>query len=122
MYISDLSAGNYHASFSAYIAGCDEYFDKSPGPGKLTGGQIVVRVLISIVIPLIIALIFCRIQAKKMKTAVRQRAAKVYIVDGSFELTRSEDVFSHTTKTRTKIESSSSSGGSSSSSSRSSKF
>lgn len=50
----------------------------------------------------------------KMKTVRRQAAASSYVRDGSFELTRTQDIYLYTTTTRRKIETSSSSGGSSS--------
>ena len=131
-FISALSAGRYHESFSAYIAGCDEFLELAAAGTPVdgysnSGGISAVGVLAALFVPLIISFIICKGMAAKMKTAVTQRAARVYIVDGSFNLTKSQDVYTHTTETRTKIEKSSSSGGgtsvsSSGSSSRSSKF
>ena len=129
-YIGALSAARYHESFAAYIAGCDRYLRITKDGETLDGVEIAALSLISVAVPLIPSYLFCRYKAKKMKTAVRQRAARVYVVDGSFELTRSSDVYTHTTETRTKIASSSSGGRSgggtsvsrSGSSSRSSKF
>ena len=135
-YISDLSAGDFHAAFAAYIAGCDNFL-KLAAAGKpidvdnyKSDGEKLVRLVLGILIPLGISFVFCSIMANKMKTAVLQRAAQEYIPQGGFQLLKSDDVYSHTTEVRTKIQRSSgggSSGGgttrsSSGSSSRSSKF
>ena len=133
-YISNLSAGNYFDSFSAYITGCDEFLTRAEGGDPITDPlDFWIPFLMSFVFPLIFSFWLCNRLKKRMNTANLQRTASPYIVRGSFQLTGSDDEFSHVTESRTKIESSSSSssGGRSSggtsvsrsgSSSRSSKF
>ena len=127
-YISALSKGNYYESFAAYIDGCDRFLELAAKgtPVDISSKKGVGSYLAAIFVPLIVSFIICKAMASGMKTAVIQRAAKVYMVDGSFKLTKSNDIYTHTTETRTKIEKKSSSGGTtvskSGSSSRSSKF
>ena len=130
-FISALSAGNYYDSFMAYIVGCDQFLElaASGTPVDIVNKKGIGSYLAAIFVPLIISFIICKILAAGMKTAVPQRAARVYVVDGSFKLTKTQDVYTHTTQTRTKIEKSSGGGrsggtsvSSSGSSSRSSKF
>ena len=132
-YISDLSAGDYFDSFSAYINGCDRFLeyaergrpiDVNSDPDKFVGKLIGV-----IGASLVVGVIITSVLNRKMKTAVKQSGARAYIPSGGFNLRAERDIFSHTTTSRVKIESSSgggSSGGtttsSSGSSSRSSKF
>ena len=110
-YIGALSEGRYYNSFEAYISGCDKYLTYEEEGSTLSTSEIVTYLSISIILPLMIAFIICKSLEGKMKTAVRQSAARNYIVNGSFNLTRSDDVFSHTTYTRTKIQKQSTGGG-----------
>lgn len=73
----------------------------------------VLKLLLIIVVPCVIALIVCGIFAAQMKTARKQTAAADYIVPGSENLRIREDVFTYRTETREVIESKSSSGGTS---------
>jgi len=128
-YISNLSSGRYYESFNAYIFGCDDFLELAEAgtPVDISSEKGIGGFLTAIFVPFIISLIFCMIMASKMKTAVIQKAARVYIVDGSLNITKASEIYTHTTETRTKIEKKSSSSGgtsvsSSGSSSRSSKF
>ena len=58
----------------------------------------------NIIIPILVALIVCLVFRAQMKTARKQRAAANYIPEGGFVLTKSSDVYTHSTETRTKIE------------------
>ena len=80
--------------------------------------RLIIRLIVVILVPVLIAWCFCAVWKRKMKSAVIARTADNYIPKGGFNLTKQTDQFLYQTTTRTKIErSSSSSGGSSSSSS-----
>ena len=113
----------YHG-FDAYLDTCDAVLtdaDSSYDPadynsdGTLVdkGPNIGMNSVIGLVIGLISALISCSIGKAKMKTVHAAADAENYTVPNSMHLQVKQDVFSHKTETRTKIETSSdrSSGG-----------
>ena len=78
----------------------------------------ILRIVVVILVPMLIAWIVCSGWKRKMKTAVIARTADNYIPADGFNLTGQEDKFLYRTTVRRKVpKSSSSSGGSSSSSS-----
>ena len=123
-FLPGLKDGEYYGSFSAYLDKCGEYLLYESENGKpYDSDNLAGKLLIAIGIPLLIALIFCLISLRQMKSAVRQQLAHVYIPEGGFALTGQEDTFLYRTETRRTIESSSSSRSSGGSSSgRSGKF
>lgn len=60
-------------------------------------------VLIDIMIPLLIALISCSVMKSGMKS-VRFQKANAYITGGGLKLSRKDDIYSHTTESRRKLE------------------
>ena len=79
--------------------------------------DLIIRLAVVILIPLIVAWCVCSAWKRKMKTAIVARTADNYIPENGFTLTTQTDKFLYQTTSRTKIESSSSSSGGSSSSS-----
>lgn len=58
---------------------------------------------VAIILALIIALIVCLVLYAQMKSVAEKQDANDYI-SGSLKLTKQSDVYTHTTRTKTKIE------------------
>jgi uncharacterized protein len=111
----------YYDAFSAYLDKAEEYlamardgtpFDRGTDPAAQQS-NILFKVAVVILVPLIIAFIICSVWKSQMKSARIATTACNYIPPGGFHLTGSADTFLYQTRTRVKIQSSSSSGGTS---------
>ena len=85
--------------------------------GEFTWPQFLRHLGISFGIGLLLALIVCQLLKMKMRSVYRQAEASAYVTADGLQLTRREDVFTHTTTVRRKIERQSDSSSSSDSSS-----
>ena len=112
-----LSGDQYYEAFSAYLGRGEEFlemaqngapFDRATDPARKKTA-LVIKLLATILLPLLIAAIVCAVWKKQMKTAVTARSADNYIPQGGFRLTGQTDTFLYRATTRQKIESSSSS-------------
>ena len=65
----------------------------------------IVKIAITILIPLIISLIICLVWRSKMKTAKLARTADNYIPQGGFNLKVQTDTFLYRTTKRVKVQS-----------------
>lgn len=114
--VSYLSDGDYDGAFSAYLDICEEYLnyydENGEGMAPADSGSLLLKLAIVILVPLLIALGVCLVFVSQMKTARIATEAGNYIADDSFALTAHQDRYTHTTKTRTKIEKNDSSGSS----------
>lgn len=105
-----LSDGDYQDAFSTYLDHCAEYlaYYEENGVGMEADTlSLGLRLAIIVLVPLLIALIVCLIFRSQMKTAKIAKEAGNYIPEGSFVVTARQDRYTHTTKSRTKIEKSS---------------
>ena len=73
-------------------------------PGADAGLPTPVKLAIVIFVPLLIALIVCSVFKAQMKSAVEKTEARDYLVPHSMDLRVREDVFTHRTESRTRIE------------------
>ena len=120
--VPKLSDGDYFAAFQTYLTDCETYLDcYSQGTAydkgvRLPGEPLfsLVQILIIIFVPILIALIVCMIFKAQMKTARKATGAGNYLVDGSFQLTKSRDDYVRTTRSTEKIERNNSGGSGSS--------
>ena len=116
-FLPDLSAENYYDAFYTFISTCEDFLAQARAGNPVDVGSGyseddgIFNFIFIVVLPLLIALIFCLSARKAMKTAVPQRAAQAYIPAGGFQLTDKRDIFRNRTEIRTRIESNSSSGG-----------
>ena len=101
--------------FSDYLEGCAGIL--SVDSGEFTWPQFLRRLGISFGIGLLLALIVCQLLKMKMRSVYRQAEASAYVTAEGLNLTTREDVFTHTTTVRHKIERKSDSSSSSDSSS-----
>ena len=134
LFLDDFRSDDWYWGFSDYIDGCEEYlraalYDEPvdvPGSGydygsdydgyydyggsdlgffwRLTHTTSPYTLALIIVFSAIIALSVCLIMRRMMKTAVSAANANRYVV-GGIVLSHSNDYFTHTTVTRTQVES-----------------
>jgi len=84
-----LSDGDFYNAFSEYLGNLDTALaDSQPDASDYLLREVIV-IAGSVAVALVIVTIF----KKKMNTAVMQRNADSYVVNGSFNLTNSRDVF-----------------------------
>lgn len=116
-FLDDFRDDDWYDGFSDYIDGCaglltsgsgDDVFDMTDADSD-TGSFFSFRLLarnfvIALVISCVIALIVCLILKRKMRSVRRQTEARAYVTPEGLHLTRRDDVYTHTTVTRRKIE------------------
>ena len=119
-FLDNFRDDDWYGGFSDYLEVCAEYLERAEAGDPVRGdyssaggsdaGSIVTTVLVCLGISAVIALIVCLILRGKMKSVRKGTHADAYIA-GGLNLTASRDQYTHTTETRTKIETESSSGG-----------
>ena len=114
-FLDDFADNDWYDGFSDYLEGCAKIL--SVDSGEFTWPQFLRRLGISFGIGLLLALIVCQLLKMKMRSVYRQAEASAYVTADGLQLTRREDVFTHTTTARRKIERQSDSSSSSDSSS-----
>lgn len=128
--VPQLRNNNWVAAVYAFMEKAEEYLalnaagkpvdiwipggNEGPGTGGTgSGGPVqedkTLATIATIAIPIAVALILCQAWVGQMKTAVKQRAANLYITAAGLQLTEQTDTFSHRTETRRTIPTSSNS-------------
>lgn len=98
-FLSDLSAGEYHAAFTTFAKLCDEFITQAKTGEPYDHGNLpeepfgIVDVVISLVAGFVLAFFTTAMMKGKLKTVGRQRAANNYIKSGSLEMTEMTDLF-----------------------------
>lgn len=87
-----LSDEEYYSAFEIYLTNLDDYLANREGAEENTLSDYLIMELIIITGSVIIAFLIVNYFKKKMNTAVRQRDADNYVVNGSFNLTASRDM------------------------------
>ena len=111
-----LSGNRYYAAFDIYLDMVDEYFSLAKAGAPLSarndpevrGRTLGVKLTVSALIALLVALAVCFTWKSQMKTARIARKADQFIPAGGFSLTGQQDMFLYRTVSRRKIERSSS--------------
>ncbi len=117
---------DWYGGISRYLDACDEYLTKAeagtPVTGEYSSGSSESEpatpawgIGLMVVFSCLIAGAICMGLKRKMRTVHKKVEADAYVTDDGLRLTEEEDRYTHTTKTRRKIETESSSGGGSSS-------
>lgn len=112
-FLDDFRNDDWYEGFCDYIDGCAGLLSGE----TYTGGdsdyvydagfswELLLRnFVIALVIACVIALIVCLILKAKMRSVHRQTEARAYVTPAGLHLTRRDDVYTHTTTTRRKIE------------------
>ena len=116
-----LSAGDYFGAMNRYLRHIRRYIQQAEsGEAYDVDNQVTLQTPwermveiapIILIAAFVIALIVALVLKSQMKTVRRQAGAASYVKDGSFQLTRVQDIYLYTTTRRRKIETESSSGG-----------
>lgn len=113
--LDDLGEDYWYGGFSDYLDTCETYLEKAaqgkPFSRENDPAQIALRVAAVIGVPCLIALVVCLIFRAQMKTVHKKTEADAYMVLDTAQLRVCQDIFTHRTETRTKVQSSSSSSG-----------
>lgn len=111
---------NWYKGFSLYLDGCDDMLlaqengapiDTNNDPRERSVFDVVLGIIVSFLLGMIPAAIFCGSKKKKMQSVALQSKADSYVPQGGVEITYRADNFMFTTTTRTYSPRSSSSGG-----------
>ena len=111
-----LTRRDYDQAMTRYLTFVDHECSHIPTLADVVNEYLPFILIAAVVITLIVMLVL----KSQMKSVRRQAAAASYVEDGSFQLTRKQDIYLYTTTRRRKIETSSGSGSGSSGSFRSS--
>ena len=117
---------DWYGGISRYLDACDEYLTKAeagtPVTGEYSSGSSESEpatpawgIGLMVALSCMIAGAICMGLKRKMRTVYKKAEADAYVTDDGLRLTEEYDRYTHTTKTRRKIETESSSGGGSSS-------
>lgn len=109
--VSDLSDGDYAASFDEFVDQCAYYLDGHLNGFPFRSGT---NLAISLIIGIVAGLIVAFVLKGQLKTVRKQNQANVYVKQDSMNITAHSDIFLYRDVTRTKKTSSGSSSGGSS--------
>ncbi len=116
-FLDDFRDDDWYEGFCDYVDGCagmlagesyaggdsDSDYDYDYDAG-FSWGQLLRNFVIALIVSCVIALIVCLILKLKMRSVRRQTEARAYVTPEGLHLTRRDDVYTHTTTTRRKIE------------------
>lgn len=116
-----LSNGDYYGAMSRYLRHIRRYAEQAEnGEAYDVYNQVTLQTPLErtaeiapfiLIGALVIALIVALVLKSQMKTVRRQSGAASYVKEGSFQLTRMQDIYLYTTTRRRKIETNNNSGG-----------
>lgn len=134
-FLNGLRKSDWYGAFSDFFDACDKQLTKLENGEDITAGADIItgpdgqeyhsynapgasqgmptpmKLAIVVFVPMLIALIVCSAFKAQMKNAVEKTQADDYIVPRSMELHVKDDIFTHRTESRTRIESDSGSRG-----------
>ena len=118
-FLDNFRDDDWYGGFSDYIDGCADILggdasdggyvydttDADSGAGSSFSFRLLARnFVLALVLSCVIALIVCLILKLRMRSVRRQTEARAYVTPEGLHLTRRDDIFTHTTVTRRKIE------------------
>ncbi len=112
-FLDDFRDDDWYGGFCDYIDGCAGVLSGESYAGGdsdhadddgFSAPLLLHNFVIALVISCVIALIVCLILKMKMRSVHRQTEARAYVTPAGLHLTRRDDVYTHTTTTRRKIE------------------
>ena len=120
--LSGFRANDWYAGFEGYLDSCDaalEYAGTTYDPADYDAyGNLVSRgpnigqcIATGVIVGVIGSFIICMIMRRKMRSVAKATSAANYVLQNSLNIYQADDVFTHTTQTRVKIESDSSRSG-----------
>lgn len=93
-----LSDGDYYEAFEKYARGCEDYLSGNNHSGGNNWG---IRILISLGVGFICALIVSGVMRSQMKTVRMNPDARDYLKEGSLQVTKSHDLYLYSQVIRT---------------------
>ena len=96
-FAGDLSRGNYASAFRTYAEMCDDYISEARRGNPFPFGK---HLLISMIIGFVIAFIATAVMRARLKSVRSKSGASDYVRQGSFRVTRSNDLFLYRRVTR----------------------
>lgn len=123
-FLDNFREDDWYGGFADYIAACGRYLeanangtpiDVEPEVPLTVGEKIGFGLMVGLPLGILIAFIVCAVYKRQLKSVRRATEAARYTVSGGTEISKREDLFTHTTEIRTPIKTESddhSSGGS----------
>ena len=108
---SDLAKNEFYDALSSFIPLCEGYIEAGPSFSATPVGGYILNMCILLPVAFVVALVVVSLEKKKMNTAVLQKNANDYIINGSVDIKEQKDVFVTSTVTRVPISQGSGSGG-----------
>ena len=102
-FAGDLSSGNYASAFRTYAELCDDYISEAKSGNNYDRGNSFPfgkHLLISLIIGFVIAFIATAVMRARLKSVRSKSGASDYVRQGSFRVTRSNDLFLYRRVTR----------------------
>lgn len=113
-FLGDFGSNDWYTGISNYLHTCDDFLTKAEA-GKPVRDSPWPLIGIMTALSCVVAGAVCYSSLRKMKTVHSKAEADAYLTGSGLHLTKQYDRYTHTTQTRTKIESKSSSSGGTSS-------
>lgn len=113
-FLGDFGDNDWYGGISHYLDACDEFLTKADAgdPVRLSYWEYFWEYFPAVaVLACLLTGLVCIWLMRSMKSVHQKKEANAYLTEGGLHLTQQYDRYSHTTETRTKIETSSSSGG-----------
>ncbi len=113
-FLDDFGDDDWYSGFSDYFGQCEELFEAAESGAPIdevpltTGERLGFSFVPAFIMGLIAALVTCSVFKAQMKTARKAVEASRYVVPDGIEMHNREDRFTHTTRTRHRIQSQSS--------------
>lgn len=108
---SDLAKNEFYDALSSFIHLCEGYIEAGPSSSATPVGGYILNMCILLPVAFVVALVVVSLEKKKMNTAVLQKNANDYIINGSVDIKEQKDVLVTSTVTRVPISQGSGSGG-----------
>lgn len=109
-FLDNFRQNDWYGGFRDYLSGSEELLARAEAGQPLdvsytdrTGMSKTTNMLITVVVPILVAFSSCEIMKRKMKPVSRRSTAEEYIVPSGVNLSVSQDVFVNRTVTRTVI-------------------
>ena len=106
-FVDDLSDGDYASAFTTYAELCDDFISAAKSGEPYDRGNMpraafpwVQNILISLAVGFLIAFIATAVMRSKLKSVRSKSGASDYVKEGSFRLTRSNDLYLYRRVTR----------------------
>lgn len=108
-FLSRFGEDDWYGGFMAFYSVCGDYLARAAA-GNPVRANPTTAILITLLASWLVALLVCTVLKAKMKSVRKQATAAAYVTPEGLNLTQSVDHYTHTTRTRRKIERSSGSG------------